>query len=551
MRSQTTTAVQADLALQSASDIDVFFQQAMGLHQIGQWEAAKYFYEQVLVLEHRHFEAMHMLGLVALQSQSPEISLGWIDQALALSPPNATMLFHRALALEKLLRFDEAISSYDRVIAIRPAFVQALVNRGAIWKRLGRLDMTIASLQQALSVDATCVPAYLNLGNAQAARKQWGLALASYQKAIELDPGSETAAVYLAKALRMLARVPEAIASCESALVLHPHSALAHWNLAHLLLLSSQWERGWTHYEWRWQYGGNAHYRRAFTEPKWDGTQTLEGKTLLLYHEQGLGDTIQFCRYASLCSRLGARVLLEVPKSLFGLMQGLEGVSQVMVRGESLPTFDYHCPLMSLPRALNTTPENLPGAQPYLDAPKDKKRYWQERLGSIARFKVGIVWSGGVRAEQAELNVARNIPLAVLASALQGLDIAFYSLQKGESAEIEMYGHEKEYWPDGNFSDLSGELHDFGDTAAIISQMDLIISVDTSTLHLAAAMGKPTWLLNKYDTCWRWLLDRDTSPWYPSLKIYRQDAKMDWKPVLERVSTDLAGAAVAFAKKRM
>ena len=551
MRSQTTTAVQPDLALQPASDIDVFFQQAMGLHQMGQWEAARYFYEQVLVLEHRHFEAMHMLGLVALQSQSPEISLGWIDQALALSPPNASMLFHRALALEKLLRFDEAINSYDRAIVIRPAFVQALVNRGAVWKQLGRLDMTIASLQQAVSVDATCVPAYLNLGNAQTARMQWDLALENYQKAIELDPGSEAAAVYIAKSLRMLGRVPEAIASCESALALHPNSALAHWNLAHLLLLSGQWERGWMHYEWRWQFGENAKFQRAFQEPMWNGTQALEGKTLLLHHEQGLGDTIQFCRYASLCSGLGARILLEVPKSLLSLMQGIEGVSQVIVRGEALPAFDYHCPLMSLPRVFNTTSENPPGAQPYLQAPENKKRYWQERLGEMDKFKVGMVWSGGVRAEQAELNAARNIPLAMVADALRGLDMDFFSLQKGESAEIEIYGHEKEYWPEGNFFDLAGDIHDFGDTAAIIAHMDLVISVDTSTLHLAAAMGKPTWLLNKYDTCWRWLLNRETSPWYPTLKIYRQDAKMDWKPVLERVAADLAGAAVAFAQKRM
>ena len=551
MYTQTTAVVQPNPALQPASDIDVFFQQAMGLHQLGQWEAARYFYEQVLVLEHQHFEAMHMLGLLALQSQSPESCLAWIDQALALSPPNARMLFHRALALEKLLRFDEAISSYDRAIAIRPAYVQALVNRGAVWKQLGRLDMTIASLQQAVSVDAKCVPAYLNLGNAHTALKQWALALDSYHKAFDLDPESETVAIYFAKALRMLGRVPDAIASCESALSLYPDSALAHWNLAHLLLLSGQWERGWAHYEWRWHYGENAKFQRAFQEPMWDGGQALPGKTLLLHHEQGLGDTIQFCRYAVLCSQLGARVLLEVPKSLLGLMQGLEGVSQVIVRGEALPAFDYHCPLMSLPRVFNTTLENPPGANPYLRPPENKKRHWQERLGQIDKFKVGIVWSGGVRAEQAALNEARNIPLAMIARALRGNDIALFSLQKGQPAESEIAGRENEYWPDGNFFNFTGEMHDFGDTAAVIAQMDLVISVDTSTLHLAAAMGKPTWLLNKYETCWRWLLERDNSPWYPTLKIYRQDAKMDWKPVLERVAADLAGAAGAFAKERI
>ena len=542
MYSQTTAAVQPEPALQAASDIDVFFQQASGLHKIGQWEAAKYFYEQVLVLQGQHFEAMHMLGLVALQTQSPEIGVEWIDQALALSPPNASMHFHRALALEKLLRLDEAIRSYDRAIAIRPAYAQALVNRAALWKQLGRTDLAVLSLQQAIKADDTCVPAYLNLGNAQTALKQWELSRASYRKAMDLDPSSEMAPIYLAKALRMLGRIPEAIASCEAALARHPASALVHWNLAHLLLLSGQWDRGWEHYEWRWKYGENARYQRAFAQPLWDGVQTLEGKILLLHHEQGLGDTIQFCRYALLCRQLGARILLEVPKSLHGLMQGLQGVSQVFTRGEALPAFDYHCPLMSLPRLFSTTAQNLPGAQAYLQAPEDKKRYWQERLGAVGKFKVGMVWSGGVRATQAELNEARNIPLATVARALSGLDIAFFSLQKGEPAESEISGHEQKYWPSGNFYNFASEMHDFGDTAAVIAHMDLVISVDTSTLHLAAAMGKPTWLLNKYETCWRWLLDRDTSPWYPTLKIYRQDAKMDWKPVLERVAADLVDA---------
>ena len=549
MYSQTTAAVQPEPALQAASDIDVFFQQASGLHKIGQWEAASYFYEQVLVLQGQHFETMHMLGLVALQTQSPEVCVEWIDQALALSPPNASMHFHRALALEKLLRLDEAIRSYDRAIAIRPAYVEALVNRAAVWMQLGRTDLAVVSLQQAIKADDTCVPAYLNLGNAHTALKQWELSTVSYRRAMDLDPGSVTSPIYLAKALRMLGRVPEAITRCEAALAHHPASALVHWNLAHLLLLSGQWERGWTHYEWRWKYAENAKYQRAFAQPMWDGVQTLEGKTLLLHHEQGLGDTIQFCRYALLCSQLGARVLLEVPSGLLGLMQGLAGVSALIECGQVLPAFDFHCPLLSLPGRFGTTPENAPGRQPYLQALESKKRYWQERLGPMEQFKVGVVWSGGVRAAQAELNVARNIPLAMVAEALSGLDIAFFSLQKGEPAESEIGGQEQKYWPSVNFYNFSRELRDLADTAALIAQMDLVISVDTSTLHLAAAMGKPTWLLNKYDTCWRWLLDGDTSPWYPTLKIYRQDAKMDWNPVLERMAADLAHAAESHARR--
>ena len=521
------------------SNVGALFKQALQLHRLGHWEAASFLYEQVIAAQGHHHEALHMSGVVALQMHLPELSLARIDQALVLSPRNAKMLFHRGVALEKLRRLEDAICSYDRAIALCPDYVQALVNRGVAYKELGQWDLAIGSFEQAIAYDRQCVPAYVNLGNAQSAAKRWSLALNSYREAMALDPTSENAPIYLAKALRMLGRIPEAIALCERVLVKHPDSVLAHWNLAHLLLLSGLWHQGWPHYEWRWHYAENAKYQRSFPQPRWDGLQSLTGKTLLLHHEQGLGDTIQFCRYASLCSLRGARVLLEVPRSLVDLMQGLEGIHAVLERSDSPPAFDYHCPLMSLPGIFATSPHSTPGTHAYLRASSIKEQQWQERLAAVNKFKVGIVWSGGVRADQEELNQARNIPLAQLAQALRDVDVALFSLQKGELAEAELRGREESYWPNGNFYNFTDAIDSFDDTAGILAHMDLVISVDTSTLHLAAALGRPTWLLNKYETCWRWLLDRDTSPWYPTLKIYRQDARMDWTPVLKRVASDL------------
>jgi hypothetical protein len=312
-------------------------------------------------------------------------------------------------------------------------------------------------------------------------------------------------------------------------------------SLCHLLL--GNFKDGWQEYEWRWknESATRLQSKRSFTQPLWLGQQSLVDKTILLHAEQGLGDTMQFCRYAPLVAQLGAKVILEVQRPLFKLLQNLEGVSQLVAMGDPLPLFDYQCPLMSLPLAFNTEIESIPNQVPYIKAPPIQADYWKTKLQNHQKLKVGLVWNGGFRPNQPELwslNARRNIPLAQIAQ-INIPDINFYSLQKGEPAESELIQSGNQYWNPSNFYNFVGELDDFSDTAALIANLDLIISVDTSTAHLAAAMGKPVWLLNRFDTCWRWLVDRKDSPWYPTITLYQQERMGDWESVIERVKEDL------------
>jgi hypothetical protein len=229
------------------------------------------------------------------------------------------------------------------------------------------------------------------------------------------------------------------------------------------------------------------------------------------------------------------------------LLKELDGVSQVLAEGERLPEFDYHCPLLSLPLAFKTDIHSIPGSTAYLHADRTKAHTWQERIGERKKLKVGLVWSGGFRLSPPQgwdaVNERRNIPLALFARELSGIDVAFFSLQKGDPAESEIRDRESEYWPRGNFHNFATDIEDFAETAALIANLDLVVSVDTATAHLAAALGKPTWILNRFDTDWRWLLDRDDSPWYRSVRIYRQDEGRKWEPVLKRVAADVTQLA--------
>jgi hypothetical protein len=282
--------------------------------------------------------------------------------------------------------------------------------------------------------------------------------------------------------------------------------------------------------------------KRNFRQPQWLGKTSPSGKTILLQGEQGYGDTIQFCRFAPLVTQLGARVVLEAPRALAPLLGSLKGVSQVVVQGEPLPHFDMFCPMLSLPLALKTTLSSIPAQVPYLTVGDDRRRLWQDRLGVRQRPRIGLVWSGGYRPARPELwsvNERRNIPLAKFAP-LQGLDADFYCLQMGEPAESEFAELVARGWQGPRIGNLPGAVGDFADSAAIIEQLDLVISVDTAAAHLAGALAKPVWILNRYDACWRWLLDRDDSPWYPTARLYRQGQPGDWDSVMYKVARDLA-----------
>ena len=284
---------------------------------------------------------------------------------------------------------------------------------------------------------------------------------------------------------------------------------------------------GWEEYEWRWKMTRLIKARRNFAQPQWRG-EAAGGQTLLIHAEQGLGDTLQFCRYAKLAAARGLRVIMEVQQPLVRLLRGLPGVDLVMARGEELPAFDFHCPMLSMPLVVGTTITTIPSAASYLHADETEVAAWRTRLAAMANqgFRIGLVWAGAAMAgadRRRSLAPDRLAPLCDLSG------LHFFSLQKGGPAAPARF----------LLTDFMHEIDDFADTAALIANLDLVISVDTAVAHLAAALGKPVWVLNRFDSCWRWLVGRRDSPWYPSLRLYRQQRPGDWTPVLAEIARDL------------
>ena len=554
--------------------------EAIRLHQAGQLKEAAAVYAFVLQMQPRQFDALHRLGIVCIQQNNPQRAIEWLRKALKVNPESAHAHSNLGNALLASQQTDAAVASFDRAIAIAPDFAEAHVNRGDALRRLRQFEAAVGSFKQAIALQPDLMPAYANLGktledlgqsdqavavfdqaiaispdsaaafynrgNALKANQQPDAALASYDQAIGLNPAYAEAFYNKGVVLQERNQIDPAIAHYRRAIEINPDYALAHWNLATVLLTGDDHKRGWQEFEWRWRSveTGLAPNRRGLQQPGWLGPEALAGKTILLQNEQGLGDTLQFCRYAKLVSGLGARVILEVQPPLLEVLRDLEGVDQLLPdTAKKIPEVDFHCALMSLPLALGTTLETIPNLVPYIRSEPQKADAWRDRLGPTSQLRVGLVWSGGHRPNQPELksvNERRNIPLQKLAP-LRMDGVTFYSLQKGQPAEAELPALTQAGWSGPPIIDLTAELHDFSDTAALIEHLDLVISVDTSTAHLAGAMGKPVWVLNRFDTCWRWMLERDDSPWYPTLKLYRQTTPGDWDSVVGRVRDDLAG----------
>jgi hypothetical protein len=359
--------------------------------------------------------------------------------------------------------------------------------------------------------------------------------VAFHRRALELKPENANAQLNLGEALQRQGRIADAQAAYRRALDINPRLRQARFNLSLVELLLGDLRAGWTSYEARWDVYGRTH--PAFSRPQWQGG-SLAGKTILLHREQGLGDTLQFARYATLVARRGGRVVLETQKELLRLLASLEGVHQLVASGEPLPHFDVHSPLMSLPRVFETTLETIPAEIPYLHAVDSEAQAWAFRLGSRRCLRVGLVWAGNARKDDPAASLVdrrRSIQFAQLGPLGQIPGIEFYSLQKGPPAEqASQPGHGL------CVIDHTVELRDFADTAALVANLDLVISVDTSVAHLVGAMGKPVWMLSRFDGCWRWLRDRPDSPWYPTLRIFRQARPDSWEDVIDNVRGALA-----------
>ena len=505
---------------------------AMLLNATGQKDAALAAFDNAIAHNAGLFQAHFGRAALLQERKQWSTALASYDKSIALNPGDAVAHFNRATILRQLERWTDALASYDRAITANAAFAQAHVGHAHTLQELGRLPEALASYDRAIELDPRNATTHSGRGVVLQKMTQLEAALASYNQAIAIDPAYPEAYFNRGTVLADLCDFREALASYQKAVAIRPGYAEAHLNLALAALKVGDYGTGWSHYEWRWRTtrGPIAHELRAFSQPLWLGEQDIAGRTILLHGEQGLGDSLQFCRFAERVAALGARVLLEVPRPLSSLCATLRGVTRVIPHGDPLPDFDVHCPLMSLPLALKITLETVSTAFPYLNSDPRKVAMWQERLGPKTKPRVGLTWSGSVGARTYS---ARSYPLAKLVPYLPG-EFEYIGLQT-EITEADLRTLAE--YPAIRRCDA--ELRDFSDTAALCECLDLVITMDTSATHVSGALGRKVWVLVPFDGDWRWLIDREDSPWYPTVRVFRQKTRGDWDGVFKRVAAEL------------
>ena len=466
------------------------------------------------------------------------------SQQVELAPNNLNEFIrahNKGLSLLEENQFSAALEHFDKALTIEPKSFEGHHNKGMALEKMGRLQEALSHYQQAIEYCPESSRTFNNLGNAYRELDLLDEAIISFERAIELDPNYAEAFSNLGWTLFRLQEYQQSKEYFKKAIKINPSLSPAVFNLSLCQLTLGEFEEGWINYEERMKQPLYQKKIDPLNKPQWDGSQELDGKAIYIHAEQGLGDTIQFCRYIKLLAARGAKVLFEPQVQLKRLLKNIDGVSQLLESGQVIPPYDYHCPLMSLPLAFKTNQDTIPNDVPYIFSEESKKIYWKEKLAAISGLKVGLVWSGGFRPNNPELwgvNQRRNMSFELI-SQLNTEGIEFFSLQKGEGAEAELKKYKDKLWQSDNLHNFADELHDFSDTAALIEQLDLVISVDTSTAHLAGAMGKPVWILNRFDGCWRWLSNGDESEWYPTAKLYRQKKNGRWDEVIEKIKNDL------------
>lgn len=531
---QTAIELKADYS-------DAYYWIGVAYYTIEDYSKALINYDLAIEINPAHAPAHSGRATILQRLNDLQGAIDSCNTAISLKPNYAEAYSNRGVLFLSLNDPERALTDLRAALALRPDYAQAHSNLGNALQALWRLDEAILSYDAAIAIDPNYAEAYSNRGTAELEKLDAQKSLLSFQKAIELKQDFAEAHSNRGNALQFLGRLDDAILSYQQAINYDPHCSNAHWNMSISLLLKGDLNEGWREYEWRWSQDLYKQVNRKLQGKAWRGEDNLEGKTIFLYAEQGLGDTIQFCRYVPLVASLAAEVVLEVQTPLVNLLRQLSSTVRVVTRDMEIPPYDYHCPLLSLPLAFSTNRNNIPFPSSYLKADPDLASSWATRMGPKCRFRVGLVWEGGTRNHQPELaavNARRNFPLDKL-SALADIDCDFYSLQKGEAAVAQLAGLRSTAWNGPKIIDHSEELLTFSDTAALMHNLDLLISVDTSTAHLAAAMGKPTWILNRYDSCWRWMLDGESSFWYESVRLFRQETQGDWDPVISRVTSEL------------
>jgi tetratricopeptide (TPR) repeat protein len=547
----------------SAFNLGETIEQAVALHRQGRLDEAEKLYRRVLKADRGHFDALNLLGSIKTARGRPGEAHQLLKSALKINPRSADALTNLAMALNALGRSDEALAALGRALAVAPSHGDALNNRGIILLGLGRPAEALDAFDAMLALDSQHLQARINRGNALAALGRHEEALADYAAVLAMSPGHpiahynrgislqtlgrETAAiaeydravaslpthihswVNRGLALAALGRYQEALSSYAQARALDPNYADVHFNASLSLLSLGDYRRGFAEYEWRWTRTGMV-TRKEIRQPLWLGETSLAGKTILLHAEQGLGDTVLFTRFVPRVAG-AANVVLEVQPELRTLLDGIENVSIILSRGEPLPRHDVQCPLASLPLALKTEAATIPAVVPYLRASDDRMARWRLRLEAMPRPRVALAWSGSVANTNDQ---RRSLSLAQIEPILSVPGVRFVSLQRDLRE-----GDAERLAKDPRIVHVGGELSDFADTAAVLMFVDLVICVDTSVAHVAGALARPTFVLLQFQPDWRWMLDRDNSPWYPTLRLFRQPAPGDWASAIARLCAEL------------
>jgi tetratricopeptide (TPR) repeat protein len=476
----------------------------------------------------RFAEAHFLTGSILNALNRPLDALPAYQRALAIDANHVNALNHLGNTLRLLRKPEDAIAAFDKAIALAPDFAEIYSNKGAALADLKRLPEALACYDRALALNPNLAEAHSNRGAALLILSRPEEALECFDRALALNPNYPEAINNRGSALQDLNRHHEALTWHHKALGFSPNNAIAHLCVATAHLALGDYEIGWREYEWRWGTADLVPFRRDLRRPQWRGDEALDGKTILLHAEQGYGDMVQFARYVPLVAERGADVVIEAPRALTALLETLAGKPRIIGRGDKLPAFDLHCPLLSLPLAFATRVDAIPAATPYLSAPADRLARWTDRLAGHAGRKIGLAWSGRPHPRN------RSVPLAALKPLLSLPDTQFVSLQQELPAQdLDLIAAQP------NLLHFGAEITDFADTAALIAALDLVITIDTSVAHLAGAMGKPVWVLLLYGADFRWLVEREDSPWYPTAKLFRQRAVGDWAGVVARVSDAL------------
>jgi tetratricopeptide (TPR) repeat protein len=571
-----------------------------GLHHFrtGRHLDAQLCCQQALELDPDHADTLHLMGLLSLHARQYDHAVAWIsrairqdprpdylaslgttlqeqgryeealkvfDKAIQLSPDNAELWRQMGDILVQQERHDQALLSYQHALKLNPDHPDALYKSGAILDRFGRYEEALADLDRSDKALPNQAPTLQARARTLFNLKRLEESLAEGKRAYRLDPNNADTCNNIGAALRSLGRDKEALNWFDKALDIRPNDAgilnnkilllyylnrfdeifalyarikslklnnvMIDWHVSQAYLLTGNFEAGWPGYQLRLEMPSAVYPKVSL--PMWLGKEEIEGKTILIAADEGLGDTIQFVRYVPMLAERGARVLLVVQDPLCGLLSGLSGVTQCVRKSAAgtLPAFEFHCPVSSLPLAFGTRLDTIPSTTPYLPSPANARvQAWEDRLGPRTRLRVGLVWSGSLTHSNDRY---RSIPLRTLSRILD-VDATFVSLQKDPRPGDATVLRER-----SDIVDLTADLTNFTDTAALISCLDLVITVDTSVAHLAGALGRPTWILLPYTPDYRWLLDRDDSPWYPTVRLFRQTETRDYETVLDRVRTEL------------